>query len=232
MQITLISLLLLASTQAFLPCNLVGRALNPSARLRVVSSESSEGELSFDEVKNARDLASADGAIISPNCLFRTGMLSNASPADAEKISNELNLKTLVDLRSLTELKTDDGLNSNPVFGEYVDIRWSSVRSAREVLTKEKYDGKSEKVRPSKGWSEATAAYCRPQSTNNLLLVASLITVCQEEGAPLCFPHGREEVRRWNLPAYPEEEDCEASCNCSNHGGVEKDEEQGEGGVP
>lgn len=104
-----------------------------------------ESQLSFDAVKNARDLASADSSALQPSKLYRTGMLSNATPEDSAKITTGLSLKTLVDLRSLTELKTDEGLNTNPVFSDYTDIKWSSVRSAREVATKEKYDGKSEK---------------------------------------------------------------------------------------
>jgi hypothetical protein len=110
----------------------------------MVSEASSEAPLTFDSIKNARDLSSADESFIRPNKLYRTGMLSNASPEDAVKITSGLSLKTLVDLRSLTELKTDDGLNTNPVFDDFTDIKWSSVRSAREVKSKEKYDGKSE----------------------------------------------------------------------------------------
>ena len=101
-------------------------------------------DLSFDSIKNARDLSSADEASIGPNKLYRTGMLSNASLEDATKITSLLSLKTLVDLRSMTELKTDVGLNTNPVFDDFTDIKWSSVRSAREVKSKERYDGKSE----------------------------------------------------------------------------------------
>ena len=60
-------------------------------------------------------------------------MPSNASPTSTAQLKHELKIRTLIDLRSLTELKTDETLNSNGVYEGYEDVQWSSVRSAREV---------------------------------------------------------------------------------------------------
>lgn len=111
----------------------------------VFGEEKVTAPLEFDAVKNARDIATVKRSCIKSGRIFRTGMLSNASSEDRMKILNDISLKTLVDLRSLTELKTDEGLYENPMFEGYTDIKWSSVRSAREVSTQEKYDGSSEK---------------------------------------------------------------------------------------
>jgi protein tyrosine/serine phosphatase len=86
----------------------------------------------YDGIKNARDLSSVPGSPITPNILLRTGMPSNASPNDIDYLKNTLKIKTLVDLRSLTELKGDEGLKSQ-VYEGYVDMKWSAHKRLQTV---------------------------------------------------------------------------------------------------
>jgi protein tyrosine/serine phosphatase len=79
--------------------------------------------LPFRNVKNARDLASVRNSRIRPGRVFRMGRLSDASQSDI-KLLKQLNIRTLVDLRSPTELKDDPALLREDVFSEFTDLVW------------------------------------------------------------------------------------------------------------
>jgi Tyrosine phosphatase family len=58
----------------------------------------------FDKVKNFRDAATVQGSGIKPGRLYRTGFLSDATPTDVDLLLNRARLRTLIDLRSPTEI--------------------------------------------------------------------------------------------------------------------------------
>jgi Tyrosine phosphatase family len=59
----------------------------------------------FEKVKNFRDAATVQGSGIKPGRLYRTGFLSDATPTDVDLLLNKARLRTLIDLRSPTEIK-------------------------------------------------------------------------------------------------------------------------------
>mmetsp|Transcript_38264 Transcript_38264/g.46701 ORF Transcript_38264/g.46701 Transcript_38264/m.46701 type:complete len:395 (-) Transcript_38264:209-1393(-) len=82
-----------------------------------------ERNIPFECIKNARDLASVRDSTVKPGRVYRMGKISDASPSDVTALS-ELNIKTVVDLRSPTEWKEDDKLNDETVFGDYTTCIW------------------------------------------------------------------------------------------------------------
>lgn len=87
-----------------------------------------ERNIPLAKIKNARDLASAvnsnENNPIQPNRLFRTGRVSDATTEDIHLLHDELGIRTLVDLRSPTELKDDMTLDREEVFGDYTNLIW------------------------------------------------------------------------------------------------------------
>jgi len=77
----------------------------------------------FDAIKNARDLASVANSPVRPGRVYRMGRVSDATANDITKLE-ELNFRTLVDLRSPTELKDDPTLQREEVFRNFIDIVW------------------------------------------------------------------------------------------------------------
>lgn len=84
-----------------------------------------ELNLPLETVKNARDLASVTNSPILPNRVFRMGRISDASADDCKLLLNDINIKTLVDLRSPTELKDDPTLEREEVFNGFVSLVWT-----------------------------------------------------------------------------------------------------------
>jgi hypothetical protein len=85
--------------------------------------------LPLEKVKNARDLASVQNSPVQPGRVFRMGRISDATEKDidlllADKSPTSLHLKTLVDLRSPTELKDDPTLLRHEVFGDFANVVW------------------------------------------------------------------------------------------------------------
>ncbi|KAL7481281.1 hypothetical protein ACHAW6_006961 [Cyclotella cf. meneghiniana] len=78
--------------------------------------------LPLSHVKNARDLSSPLDSPIVPGRVYRIGRVSDASPDDLELLFGKLGIKTLVDLRSPTELKDDPTLEREEVFGNFTDM--------------------------------------------------------------------------------------------------------------
>ena len=97
-----------------------------------------ERNLKLEKVKNARDISSAQqqttSFLIRSGRVFRTGRVSDASPNDLSLLKDQIGMKTLVDLRSYGELKDDEALDRDEVFGDYTDIIWDERASAIKVL--------------------------------------------------------------------------------------------------
>jgi len=121
-------LLLLGLLPASLPF-----MLSPPPLLASVLKSTPLIGIEMEGIKNVRDLSSVEGSPIAPKLLYRAGMLSNATPSDIATLQTQLDIKTLVDLRSLTELKEDLSLSSSPVYDGFTDVQWSSRRTLREV---------------------------------------------------------------------------------------------------
>lgn len=82
-----------------------------------------ERNLPLAKVKNCRDLATTTNSPVRPGSVFRSGRLGSATSDDQKLLFNEMNIKTLVDLRSPTELKDDPELNAD-VFANFTDLFW------------------------------------------------------------------------------------------------------------
>jgi hypothetical protein len=95
------------------------------------------------KVKNARDLASTTNSPIQPGRLYRMGRISDATDSDIQLLFQELGLKTLVDLRSPTELKDDATLLRKEVFGDFTDIMWMERGRGKEGCLKVLSPGQS-----------------------------------------------------------------------------------------
>ena len=80
--------------------------------------------IAFMKIKNARDLSSIPQSPILPNRVFRTGRMSDATSEDVHILMDEIQIKTLVDLRSPTELKEDLTLDRSVVFGNFTNLIW------------------------------------------------------------------------------------------------------------
>eukprot|EP00559_Dactyliosolen_fragilissimus_P000433 CAMPEP_0184861194 /NCGR_PEP_ID=MMETSP0580-20130426/5952_1 /TAXON_ID=1118495 /ORGANISM="Dactyliosolen fragilissimus" /LENGTH=542 /DNA_ID=CAMNT_0027358615 /DNA_START=480 /DNA_END=2108 /DNA_ORIENTATION=+ len=92
-----------------------------------------ERNIPFDKIKNVRDLSSvprrdAYTPKIRPNRVYRAGRMGDASERDIRILLKDLGIKTLVDLRSPTELRDDPVLDRPDVFGSFVDLIWSERR--------------------------------------------------------------------------------------------------------
>ena len=92
-----------------------------------------ERNLPLENVKNARDLASIQGSPVIPGRLFRTGRVSDASASDIALLFDELNVTTLVDLRSPTELKDDTTLMREEVYGNFTNLLWRERKARKEA---------------------------------------------------------------------------------------------------
>lgn len=80
--------------------------------------------LPLEKVKNARDLATVAQSPIKPGRFYRMGRVSDASERDIHLLFEELNITTLVDLRSPTELKDDPTLMREQVYGNFSTMLW------------------------------------------------------------------------------------------------------------
>lgn len=90
-----------------------------------------ERNLPFQQVKNARDLASVARSPIKPGRIYRMGRVGDATDEDV-KLMNEIGFKTLVDLRSPTELKDDASLLRNDFFRNFTNIIWNERRGSKK----------------------------------------------------------------------------------------------------
>jgi protein tyrosine/serine phosphatase len=83
------------------------------------------------KVKNCRDLSSVQNCNIAPNKVIRMGRVSDASEEDLKNYLH--NIKTLVDLRSPTELKEDLSLEGSEVYANYASLVFSERRKGGTV---------------------------------------------------------------------------------------------------
>jgi Tyrosine phosphatase family len=88
-----------------------------------------ERNLPLEKIKNARDLASVRASPIQPNRVLRMGRVSDATDQDLrilffDKDHGGRDLRTIVDLRSPTELKDDPTLMRVDVFENFTDLVW------------------------------------------------------------------------------------------------------------
>ena len=168
---------ILTSAQAFQPRlsqfrrTTATTATNPHASELRVSSETEldevefkkqtkrvceERNLSLEKVKNARDLASVKGSPILPGKLYRMGRISDASDRDIDLLMNELKIKTLVDLRSPTELKDDPTLLRKEVFENFTTMVWSERGGKnKEGCLREVQAGESPILKKRRFWKNS-----------------------------------------------------------------------------
>jgi hypothetical protein len=88
--------------------------------------------LPLQKVKNGRDLASVANSPILPNRIYRIGRVSDATILDIDYLfgssssenssSASIGIKTLIDLRSPTELKDDTSLDRPEVYNNFTDM--------------------------------------------------------------------------------------------------------------
>ena len=97
-----------------------------------------ERNIKFDKIKNARDLASVRNSPIKPNRVYRMGKLSSATARDIElalddscTLENALHIRTIIDLRSPTELKEDEELHRREVFGKFTTMDWEEGKRTK-----------------------------------------------------------------------------------------------------
>lgn len=93
-----------------------------------------ERNLPLERVKNARDLASVHHSPVKPRRVYRIGRVSDATPSDLDALFGDIGIKTLVDLRSPTELKDDASLDRPEVVGDFTDmVFYEGSRMVREL---------------------------------------------------------------------------------------------------
>ena len=103
-----------------------------------------ERNLPLEKVKNCRDLASVRKSPIQPNRIYRLGRLSDATDADIDLLlRGKVNLTTIVDLRSPTELKDDPTLFRPAVFGNFTTLVWKEQGRGKPGCVKELPPGES-----------------------------------------------------------------------------------------
>ena len=102
----------------------------------------SERNLKLAKVKNARDLASVKNSPVKPGKVYRMGRPGDATEEDQKILFNEIGLKTLVDLRSPTELKDDPELCSS-VFDDFVDMVWIENGRGKDGCLRELKEGET-----------------------------------------------------------------------------------------
>ena len=93
-----------------------------------------ERNLPLQKVKNARDLASVRNSPVKPGRVYRIGRVSDATPEDLDILYGEIGIKTLVDLRSPTELKDDMTLERDEVFSNFTDMVFYESRGLVKEL--------------------------------------------------------------------------------------------------
>jgi protein tyrosine/serine phosphatase len=110
-----------------------------------------ERNLPLQKVKNCRDLATVQNSPVQPGRIIRMGRISDATDADIDLLLQKVNLTTLVDLRSPTELKDDPTLFRAAVFGNFTNLVWKEDGRGKEGCLKELKEG--EGVIKKRPWS-------------------------------------------------------------------------------
>ena len=120
-----------------------------------------ERNIPFDRVKNARDLSSVNDSPVKSGRVYRMGKVTDATKKDVETLFDELHVRTLVDLRSRTELRDEvNGVHADveptkdedvDVFKGFTDLTWYP----KKVLEKS-FDDADAAVKASSGEVEST----------------------------------------------------------------------------
>jgi len=93
-----------------------------------------ERNIPFEKIKNARDLSSAyNNSNIAPNRVYRMGRVSDASTTDINTLINEIGIKTLIDLRSPTELKDDPNVDNPELFQYFHSWAWKRKDKVKDI---------------------------------------------------------------------------------------------------
>ena len=116
--------------------------------------------LPLQKVKNGRDLASVANSPILPNRIYRIGRVSDATILDIDYLfgsssssestssSSSIGIKTLIDLRSPTELKDDVSLDRPEVYNNFTDmIFYENRKLVKELQPDETRIAKSRRKR-------------------------------------------------------------------------------------
>jgi len=100
-----------------------------SAFLEEIKKQCARRNIPLESVKNARDLSSVRNSPIKPNRIIRTGRVSDATSKDLNLLFDEIGIRTLIDLRSPTELKDDPSLERDEVFADFANLIWSERKN-------------------------------------------------------------------------------------------------------
>jgi len=96
-----------------------------------------ERNIDFGKVKNARDLASVNSSPVLKGRIFRMGRVGDATDSDINVLMSGLGMKTLIDLRSPTELKDDNKVLRDAVFGSFTDVVWTEQGRRKDGCLRE-----------------------------------------------------------------------------------------------
>lgn len=102
------------------------------------SQKPSPPPFEFTSIKNVRDVASVAPTLLKPGCLFRSGMPSNATEEDVAKYlggpvsggDGGMGIKTLIDLRSLTEINEDGKIWDSEIYEGFENVVWKRSTGA------------------------------------------------------------------------------------------------------
>lgn len=144
-----------------------------------------ERNINLEKVKNARDLASVRNSPVQPGRLLRTGRLSDATKDDLEILHGDLGMRTLVDLRSPTELKDDPTLDREEVFGGYTNLIWDErkngmVKELRDGEPRMKKKDKKNPLRKLKGNGDGEKEDSAPVGDKIVLSAADVAAITTE----------------------------------------------------
>eukprot|EP00977_Amphora_coffeiformis_P018569 scaffold6586_cov138-Amphora_coffeaeformis.AAC.2 len=146
-----------------------------------------ERNLPLQKVKNCRDLSSVRNSPIKPNRIYRMGRLSDATEADIELLFNQVNLTTIVDLRSPTELKEDPTLFREAVFANFTNLVWKEQGRGRDGCVKELPPGKY----PVKSRASGEDGSAHGQDDRQVILDEEFCIPCSEDPNAFRTPHIR-----------------------------------------
>ena len=118
----------LSLTNAFAP-----RSHSISRSTALKNNSDNDASPTFTTIKNVRDVATVSPALLRPGRLFRCGTPSNANLDDKNNFIDTLGIKTLVDLRSVTELKEDELVEDGLAYEGFTDVLWKRRTGARII---------------------------------------------------------------------------------------------------
>jgi len=97
-----------------------------------------ERNIPFEKIKNSRDIASAkESSNIRAGRVYRMGRVSDATASDIDILLNDIHIKTLIDLRSPTELKDDPNVDNPDLFQYFHSWLWKRKDKVKDVEYKD-----------------------------------------------------------------------------------------------